>query len=259
MKNVPVPVYCRPLVEKDPTMKVRPPQWEEPSGCGSWVPAQSHSGPLMFSQLWCAAGVNLSGWKPIEEDPGSVVKPMPGRDPLTCDREVEGEPKSSHTSPEKKVRGPAGNLTHQTRPAPGACLPGNGSDRASGFWPLVTVPRGPIAFARSIVWRTVYRGTRRPRSCPLGPASQWEVGHDGHTPALVSQLTQAKEPPEADATSSRVWVLTSTLTTSKVVIVDANQPGTVVDQFTVCNAHVLCVCSIPGKGRLGGQEQLLRY
>lgn len=24
MKNVPVPVYCRPLVEKDPTMKVPP-------------------------------------------------------------------------------------------------------------------------------------------------------------------------------------------------------------------------------------------
>ncbi|XP_054991396.1 C-Jun-amino-terminal kinase-interacting protein 3 isoform X3 [Sorex araneus] len=129
MKNVPVPVYCRPLVEKDPTMK-----------------------------LWCAAGVNLSGWKPSEEDPGSVVKPVPGRDPLTCDREMEGEPKSTHTSPEKK---------------------------------------------------------------------------------------KAKELPEADASSSRVWVLTSTLTTSKVVIVDANQPGTVVDQFTVCNAHVLCVCSIP--------------
>lgn len=51
-------------------------------------------------------------------------------------------------------------------------------------------------------------------------------------------------------------MLTSTLTTSKVVIVDANQPGTVVDQFTVCNAHVLCVCSIPGEGGVarGGQE-----
>ncbi|XP_038182030.1 C-Jun-amino-terminal kinase-interacting protein 3 isoform X4 [Arvicola amphibius] len=129
MKNVPVPVYCRPLVEKDPTMK-----------------------------LWCAAGVNLSGWKPNEEDSSSGAKPTPGRDPLTCDREVEGEPKSSHPSPEKK---------------------------------------------------------------------------------------KAKEVPEADATSSRVWILTSTLTTSKVVIIDANQPGTVVDQFTVCNAHVLCVSSIP--------------
>ncbi|XP_011375177.1 C-Jun-amino-terminal kinase-interacting protein 3 isoform X9 [Pteropus medius] len=128
MKNVPVPVYCRPLVEKDPTMK-----------------------------LWCAAGVNLSGWKPSEDHTGNGVKPAPGCDPLTCDREVEGEAKSNHTSPEKK---------------------------------------------------------------------------------------KAKEP-ETDATSSRVWILTSTLTTSKVVIIDANQPGTVVDQFTVCNAHVLCISSIP--------------
>ncbi|KAM6155252.1 C-Jun-amino-terminal kinase-interacting protein 3 [Rhynchocyon petersi] len=129
MKNVPVPVYCRPLVEKDPTMK-----------------------------LWCAAGVNLSGWKPTDEDPGNGTKPVPGRDPLTCDREVEGEATSNHTSPEKK---------------------------------------------------------------------------------------KAKELHEMDATSSRVWILTSTLTTSKVVIIDANQPGTVVDQFTVCNAHVLCISSIP--------------
>nr|XP_014980792.1 C-Jun-amino-terminal kinase-interacting protein 3 isoform X16 [Macaca mulatta] len=129
MKNVPVPVYCRPLVEKDPTMK-----------------------------LWCAAGVNLSGWKPNEDDGGNGVKPAPGRDPLTCDREGDGEPKSAHGSPEKK---------------------------------------------------------------------------------------KAKELPEMDATSSRVWILTSTLTTSKVVIIDANQPGTVVDQFTVCNAHVLCISSIP--------------
>ncbi|XP_041434041.1 C-Jun-amino-terminal kinase-interacting protein 3 [Xenopus laevis] len=129
MKNVPVPVYCRPLVEKDPTMK-----------------------------LWCAAGVDLKGWKLSEVDSGNGVKQVPGRDPLTCDREVEGESKSTHTSPEKK---------------------------------------------------------------------------------------KTKELHEADATSSRVWILTSTLSTSKVVIIDANQPGTLVDQFTVCNAHVLCISSIP--------------
>uniref|UniRef100_A0A8C9G1U4 Mitogen-activated protein kinase 8 interacting protein 3 n=1 Tax=Pavo cristatus TaxID=9049 RepID=A0A8C9G1U4_PAVCR len=130
MKNVPVPVYCRPLVEKDPTMK-----------------------------LWCAAGVNLTGWRPLEQEAGNGQKLDPGRDPLTCDREVEGENnKSNHTSPEKK---------------------------------------------------------------------------------------KAKEFHEMDATSSRVWILTSTLSTSKVVIIDANQPGTVVDQFTVCNAHVLCISSIP--------------
>ncbi|KAM3917180.1 C-Jun-amino-terminal kinase-interacting protein 3 isoform 6-T6 [Leptodactylus fuscus] len=129
MKNVPVPVYCRPLVEKDPTMK-----------------------------LWCAAGVDLTGWKPFEEETVTGVKSAPGRDPLTSEREVEGESKSTHTSPEKK---------------------------------------------------------------------------------------KTKEIYEADATSSRVWILTSTLSTSKVVIIDANQPGTLVDQFTVCNAHVLCISSIP--------------
>lgn len=63
----------------------------------------------------------------------------------------------------------------------------------------------------------------------------------------VSALLKAKELHEMDATSSRVWILTSTLSTSKVVIIDANQPGTVVDQFTVCNAHVLCISSIPGE------------
>ncbi|XP_041431925.1 C-Jun-amino-terminal kinase-interacting protein 3 isoform X6 [Xenopus laevis] len=129
MKNVPVPVYCRPLVEKDPTMK-----------------------------LWCASGVDLTGWKPFEDDSGNGVKQVTGRDPLTCEREVEGESKSTHTSPEKK---------------------------------------------------------------------------------------KTKELHEADATSSRVWILTSTLSTSKVVIIDANQPGTLVDQFTVCNAHILCISSIP--------------
>ncbi|CAH2307677.1 C-Jun-amino-terminal kinase-interacting 3-like isoform X7 [Pelobates cultripes] len=129
MKNVPVPVYCRPLVEKDPTMK-----------------------------LWCAAGVDLTGWKPSEEECLNGTKPISGRDPLTCDREVEGESKSTHASPEKK---------------------------------------------------------------------------------------KSKELHEFDATSSRVWILTSTLSTSKVVIIDANQPGTLVDQFTVCNAHVLCISSIP--------------
>ncbi|XP_067317417.1 C-Jun-amino-terminal kinase-interacting protein 3 isoform X3 [Anolis sagrei] len=130
MNNVPVPVYCRPLVEKDSTMK-----------------------------LWCAAGVNLMGWKPVEQDTGNGQKPEPGCDPLTCDRVgAEESAKSSHTLPEKK---------------------------------------------------------------------------------------KAKELYEMNATSSRVWILTSTLSTSKVVIIDANQPGTVVDHFTVCNAHVLCISSIP--------------
>ncbi|KAK6481869.1 C-Jun-amino-terminal kinase-interacting protein 3 isoform X12 [Huso huso] len=129
MKNVPVPVYCRPLVEKDPTRK-----------------------------LWCAAGVDLTGWRHVEESVVNGLKTSSSSsDPLTGEGEGE-ESRSNHSSPEKKV---------------------------------------------------------------------------------------VKEGPETDALSSRVWILTSTHSASKVVIIDANQPGSLVDQFNVCNAHVLCISSVP--------------
>uniref|UniRef100_A0A4W3HY40 Mitogen-activated protein kinase 8 interacting protein 3 n=1 Tax=Callorhinchus milii TaxID=7868 RepID=A0A4W3HY40_CALMI len=129
MKNVPVPVYCRPLVARDPTMK-----------------------------LWCAAGVDLTGWKPGFADMGCGLGRSRSCDPLTHETEKEGKTSSSHSSPDK---------TRQV----------NGS----------------------------------------------------HT---------------QDA-SSRVWICTSTHSTSKIVIIDANQPGTIMDHFTVCNAHVLCITSVP--------------
>ncbi|KAG9342933.1 hypothetical protein JZ751_015149 [Albula glossodonta] len=131
MKNVPVPVYCRPLVEKDPNRK-----------------------------LWCAAGVDLTGWKIASQNAssGEALKALSSSsDPLTGEEEGE-EGKSSHSSPEKK---------------------------------------------------------------------------------------KLKELHEIDSMSSRVWILTSTHSASKVVIIDANQPGSLVDQFNVCNAHVLCISSVP--------------
>uniref|UniRef100_A0A8C5CR59 Mitogen-activated protein kinase 8 interacting protein 3 n=1 Tax=Gadus morhua TaxID=8049 RepID=A0A8C5CR59_GADMO len=131
MKNVPVPVYCRPLVEKDPNRK-----------------------------LWCAAGVDLTGWTVGSQD--ALALKGGGADPLTS----EGGG-SSHGSPEK----------------------------------------------------------RRPPSDPLRP--------------------QSRELQAVDPLGSRVWILTSTHSASKVVIIDANQPGSLVDQFNVCNAHVLCISSVP--------------
>ncbi|XP_031422998.1 C-Jun-amino-terminal kinase-interacting protein 3 isoform X10 [Clupea harengus] len=128
MKNVPVPVYCRPLVEKDPNRK-----------------------------LWCAAGVDLTGWKTSNPDAVPAKASANGSDPLTAEEEG-GENKSEHSSPERK---------------------------------------------------------------------------------------KPKELHEMDSMSSRVWILTSTHSGSKVVIIDANQPGSLVDQFNVCNAHVLCISSVP--------------
>uniref|UniRef100_A0A3B3S5E5 C-Jun-amino-terminal kinase-interacting protein 3 n=1 Tax=Paramormyrops kingsleyae TaxID=1676925 RepID=A0A3B3S5E5_9TELE len=125
VKNVPVPVYCRPLVEKDPTRK-----------------------------LWCAAGVELTGWKGNRHElTASGVQR--GTDPLMAEANGE-ENKSSHTSPEKK-----------------------------------------------------------------------------------------KEQRETDSMGSRVWILTSTHSASSVVIINASRPGSLVDQFNVCNAHILCISSVP--------------
>ncbi|XP_049602164.1 C-Jun-amino-terminal kinase-interacting protein 3 isoform X5 [Syngnathus scovelli] len=128
MKNVPVPVYCRPLVEKDPNRK-----------------------------LWCAAGVDLAGWKACSQESEALKAISSGGDPLQAE-ENEGGKMSNHNSPEKR---------------------------------------------------------------------------------------KSKELQEADTMSSRVWILTSTHSASKVVIIDANQPGSLVDQFNVCNAHVLCISSVP--------------
>ncbi|XP_047428741.1 C-Jun-amino-terminal kinase-interacting protein 3 isoform X6 [Mugil cephalus] len=128
MKNVPVPVYCRPLVEKDPNRK-----------------------------LWCAAGVDLTGWRVSSQELAAAKALSGSSDPLHAE-EDGADKKNNHTSPEKR---------------------------------------------------------------------------------------KSKELHETDTMSSRVWILTSTHSASKVVIIDANQPGSLVDQFNVCNAHVLCISSVP--------------
>ncbi|KAM4716898.1 C-Jun-amino-terminal kinase-interacting protein 3 isoform 9-T9 [Anableps anableps] len=126
MKNVPVPVYCRPLVEKDPNRK-----------------------------LWCAAGVDLTGWRVSSQEVAPPKALSSSSDPLQTE---EDRADKKNTSPEKR---------------------------------------------------------------------------------------KSKELQETDSMNSRVWILTSTHSASKVVIIDANQPGSLVDQFNVCNAHVLCISSVP--------------
>ncbi|XP_053309985.1 C-Jun-amino-terminal kinase-interacting protein 4 isoform X3 [Spea bombifrons] len=57
---------------------------------------------------------------------------------------------------------------------------------------------------------------------------------------------QQKELRHQDELSSLVWICTSTHSSTKVIIVDANDPGNMLDGFTVCNSHVLCIASVPG-------------
>ncbi len=51
-------------------------------------------------QLWCAAGVDLTGWKTANQEP-AAVKPSNGSDPLTGEDEG-GDSKTEQSSPEKK-------------------------------------------------------------------------------------------------------------------------------------------------------------
>ncbi|KAG7266675.1 hypothetical protein CRUP_038063 [Coryphaenoides rupestris] len=139
MKNVPVPVYCRPLVEKDPNRK----------------------------ETLAAEGVRHR--------------------PLTSEGDA-GDGKSTQSSPEKR------------KPT---------NEKEDNRMKNVPVP----VYCRPLVEKDPNR--------------------------------KSKELQEMDAMGSRVWILTSTHSASKVVIIDANQPGSLVDQFNVCNAHVLCISSVP--------------
>ncbi|XP_021784728.1 C-Jun-amino-terminal kinase-interacting protein 4 isoform X7 [Papio anubis] len=57
---------------------------------------------------------------------------------------------------------------------------------------------------------------------------------------------QQKELKNQEELSSLVWICTSTHSATKVLIIDAVQPGNILDSFTVCNSHVLCIASVPG-------------
>ncbi|XP_048467033.1 C-Jun-amino-terminal kinase-interacting protein 4-like [Rhincodon typus] len=57
---------------------------------------------------------------------------------------------------------------------------------------------------------------------------------------------QEKELKHQEELCSLVWICTSTHSTGKVVVIDANQPAKILDSFFVCNSHILCLASVPG-------------
>lgn len=50
-----------------------------------------------------------------------------------------------------------------------------------------------------------------------------------------------------DEVSSKVWVCTSTHSSTKVMVLDAIQPSDLLDSFYACNTHVVCIASVPGR------------
>ena len=69
---------------------------------------------------------------------------------------------------------------------------------------------------------------------------------------VLRNQEKEKELRQQDELSSLVWICTSTHDTSKVIVIDANQPGNILENFFVCNSHVLCIASVPGQRRERG-------
>ncbi|XP_054249814.1 C-Jun-amino-terminal kinase-interacting protein 4 isoform X1 [Indicator indicator] len=95
-----------------------------------------------------------------------------------------------------------------------------------------------------------------------GEGSKQQTGSQSSLDRLDQELKdQQKEMKNQEELSSLVWICTSTHSATKVIIIDANQPGNILDSFIVCNSHVLCIASVPGAretdypaGEEGSQE-----
>ncbi|XP_078135388.1 C-Jun-amino-terminal kinase-interacting protein 4 isoform X3 [Sander vitreus] len=81
-----------------------------------------------------------------------------------------------------------------------------------------------------------------------GPESpKKKIGSQSSLDKLDQDLKeQQKELRQQDELSSLVWICTSTQSTTKAVVIDANQAGNILESFFVCNSHVLCIASVPG-------------
>uniref|UniRef100_UPI00358E10E1 C-Jun-amino-terminal kinase-interacting protein 3 isoform X3 n=1 Tax=Myxine glutinosa TaxID=7769 RepID=UPI00358E10E1 len=72
------------------------------------------------------------------------------------------------------------------------------------------------------------------------------VSKDSGSDSMEVSASQSMEGKfEDDQSRSLVWICTSTQSTSKVLIIDANRPAHIIDQFVVCNSHILCISSVP--------------
>ncbi|XP_051968596.1 C-Jun-amino-terminal kinase-interacting protein 4-like isoform X2 [Xyrauchen texanus] len=110
----------------------------------------------------------------------------------------------------------------------------------------VNLSGGKTRDGGSIVGASVfYKDVTGGESGPLSPRQR--RGSQSSLDRLEQELNdQEKELRHQDELSSLVWICTTTHATSKVIVIDANQPGNILENIFVCNSHVLCIASVPG-------------
>ncbi|KAF5902978.1 C-Jun-amino-terminal kinase-interacting protein 4 isoform X1, partial [Clarias magur] len=133
-------------------------------------------------------------------------------------------------------------------PVPVYLRPLDEKDASMKLWCAagVNLSGGKTRDGGSIVGASVfYRDVSGVESGSMSP--RLAKGSQSSLDKLEQELKeQEKELRQQDELSSLVWICTSTHITSKVVVIDANQPGKILESFFVCNSHLLCITSVPG-------------
>ncbi|XP_051912389.1 C-Jun-amino-terminal kinase-interacting protein 4-like isoform X1 [Hippocampus zosterae] len=159
-------------------------------------------------------------------------------------KEEEGRLQAYGWSLPKKHKNNGGQEKMKDLPVPVFLRPLDEKDASMKLWCAagVHLSGGKTRDGGSIVGASVFY------SNVSGPESpKKKTGSHSSLEKLDQELKeQQKELQQHDELSSLVWICTSTQSTTKAVVIDANQPGIILDSFIVCDAHVLCITSVPG-------------
>ncbi|XP_053721131.1 C-Jun-amino-terminal kinase-interacting protein 4 isoform X3 [Synchiropus splendidus] len=144
----------------------------------------------------------------------------------------------------KKYKANGGDSKMKNLPVPVFLRPLDEKDASMKLWCAagVNLSGGKTRDGGSIVGASVFYSDV---STPVSPKRK--IGSQSSLDKLDQELKeQQKELQHQDEMSSLVWICTSTKSTTKAVVIDANQPGNILESFFVCDSHVLCITSVPG-------------
>ncbi|XP_035681017.1 C-Jun-amino-terminal kinase-interacting protein 4-like isoform X1 [Branchiostoma floridae] len=148
-----------------------------------------------------------------------------------------------------KFKGPS--LTEASRncvvsvPVPVYCRPLLEKEPGMKIWCAagVNLSGGKTRDGGSIVGASVFYSD----SLPDEPEEGKKRGSQTSIDKLDAELKEREKLlPTTENMSSMVWICTSTHATSKVTVIDANNPQEILDTFSVCSSHLLCIASVPG-------------
>ncbi|XP_062859415.1 C-Jun-amino-terminal kinase-interacting protein 4 isoform X2 [Trichomycterus rosablanca] len=147
-----------------------------------------------------------------------------------------------------KYKASNGDSRTRNLPVPVYLRPVDEKDASMKLWCAagVNLSGGKTRDGGSIVGASVfYKDVSGVEGAGLNPRPK--RGSQSSLDRLEQELKdQEKELRHQDELSSLVWICTTTHATSKVIVIDANQPGKILENFLVCGSHVLCIASVPG-------------